>query len=402
MTRPTCCGVRPENLGGWLAPGKPIVVVTAAGSAPFCQDLVGGGFAVAAIGMRSGMPVSDAGLFTGEFYGDLLSRLVASADATGALDLDLPAEVMRSRPVLRSAGTGETAWLSPAVYAPVEPLAVRATAEAPAPSDRFTRATVISSAAVLRRTSPARDRPPPYLGPGAYEELTEIMVTAPQTLSEVRARIRRIVPVLDRLPPAPGQNRVAAHNAVRIVVTERLHTALRSSAANPEYLEALAVEWHRAYFEALVFGSSRLPVPECWRSLFSRAEDRGLRHRDAVMIGMNAALNHDLPLALVRTWQRLGRPVTDTPDRDYLLLRRTVKNETPELMPAAARAAQRLNEPQFQALDGWTRHVLADVTAGRAWDQALRMWPLRQSQGDFGIARDGVDSATAKLSELLV
>lgn len=74
--------------------------------------------------------------------------------------------------------------------------------------------------------------------------------------------------------------------------------------ANPGWLTRLDVIFAGYYFQALrnAFGQTTSSnVPSAWSALFSARKSNGIDRIQFAMAGMNAHINHDLPLALVDT-----------------------------------------------------------------------------------------------------
>jgi hypothetical protein len=53
-------------------------------------------------------------------------------------------------------------------------------------------------------------------------------------------------------------------------------------------------------------------------------------------------------------------------------------------------------------LDDWSQRVLVTVTRARAWEQARRLWSLREDPDEFEAARLTMDRAASLLGEWLV
>lgn len=90
---------------------------------------------------------------------------------------------------------------------------------------------------------------------------------------------------------------------------------------DPVFLEALACRFAELYFEALDY-NMREPsrVPHAWRALFEARFARDISGLQFAIAGVNAHINRDLPVALVRTFEGLGgEPVRGgVRHKDYL------------------------------------------------------------------------------------
>jgi len=70
---------------------------------------------------------------------------------------------------------------------------------------------------------------------------------------------------------------------------------------DPAYMAALDVNFAGLYFEALAAQLSGGTAPRCWRALFERRNWTALARVQCALAGVNAHINHDLPVAIVRT-----------------------------------------------------------------------------------------------------
>ncbi|MDR6319191.1 hypothetical protein J3R03_003387 [Actinoplanes couchii] len=143
----------------------------------------------------------------------------------------------------------------------------------------------------------------------AHLEMNAALLDPPEDIDGVVARLKLIQVILDSLPPGPGTNRVAAFNALYLTITEQVQAHLRGTdVTDPVFLEVLDVEFARLYFTALAsWGAAPgVDTPDAWEVLFRRAHDHRISPLEAAVLGVNAHINHDLALALIATWQRLG------------------------------------------------------------------------------------------------
>jgi hypothetical protein len=273
-------------------------------------------------------------------------------------------------------------------------------------SSWWDRPGVRSSAEVLRETRlqlSTLDVPP---GRGWFplgERLAEILNRRPGTIAEVISELAEVQTVLDELPPAPSANRVASFNELLLTITRRVESALAARAHEADYLELLEIEFARRYFAALnLWNLDDENTPESWEVLFKRAGDVQLSRLVAAMVGVNAHLNHDLPLALIATWSELGAPDEDLIHPDYLLINEIFYEEIPALRRGYSTRWQIEIDTAVGEIDDWSQRMLVGAARGRAWDQARRLWPLRHDAEDFEQARRAVDRAVALLGEWVI
>ncbi|GAC1477707.1 MAG: DUF5995 family protein [Ktedonobacteraceae bacterium] len=86
---------------------------------------------------------------------------------------------------------------------------------------------------------------------------------------------------------------------------------------NQQWLSQLDITFAQLYFDALA--SSCLDptkVPRAWRALFEARDNPGIERVQFALAGINAHINHDLPLAAVQTGKNLHIP-PDRNNREY-------------------------------------------------------------------------------------
>ena len=70
---------------------------------------------------------------------------------------------------------------------------------------------------------------------------------------------------------------------------------------DPAWMAALDVNFAGLYFQALAAQLAGGVAPRCWRALFERRNWTALARVQCALAGVNAHINHDLPIALVLT-----------------------------------------------------------------------------------------------------
>ena len=237
----------------------------------------------------------------------------------------------------------------------------------------------------------------------AHIEVADLCASECPDIITVLQHLTTAQDIFDRLPP-PAENRVAAFNALYFTITDRVATALRGAdVQDREFLETLDVEFAKRYFAALrLWGDDDHATPDAWEVLFRRAQDDGVSPLAAAMLGVNAHINHDLALALVSTWERLGPPDPDRIHPDYLLINKIFFEEIPGLRRRYSTPFQLTIDRLVGTLDDWSQRVLVSATRAHAWEQAERLWALREDPEDLDRALLVMDRASAYVGELLL
>jgi hypothetical protein len=141
--------------------------------------------------------------------------------------------------------------------------------------------------AVRSRVRRARLEPPP---PGQYASLDALL-----------ARMRE----LDRQLPA--DDGVRAFNGMYLRVTELVRDRLSETYfGNPAFMTRLDLVFAGLYLDAVAAPEQSKEQSKAWAPLFEARQLPGRVPIQFALAGMNAHINHDLPVAVVRTCRQLG------------------------------------------------------------------------------------------------
>jgi hypothetical protein len=85
------------------------------------------------------------------------------------------------------------------------------------------------------------------------------------------------------------------------VVTEAMEDAVgKGLFEDNDWMERLDVQFAQEYFDAVDASESAGAFPDCWRMVFDLARKRDTTVLQDLLLGINAHIVHDLPLALVK------------------------------------------------------------------------------------------------------
>ena len=132
------------------------------------------------------------------------------------------------------------------------------------------------------------------------------------------AVLARLQAVSDALPVTDG---VSRFNHLYLEVTRSVDSADQATGfEDPGFLTALDVTFAGKYFAALDAAAAGTPLPRCWAPLFAARADPHIAPIQFALAGMNAHINHDLPLALVSTCTAQNAALEDdsAQHRDYM------------------------------------------------------------------------------------
>ncbi len=212
----------------------------------------------------------------------------------------------------------------------------------------------------------------PRILPGRRRPSGEVPLP-PGQLPSVAAVVDRLRAIDQALPADDG---VAAFNRMYLQVTELVGARLADGHFdNKEFMTRLDVVFASLYLEAV--DAAPGTVSPCWRPLLE-LRGRRLLPIQFAMAGMNAHINHDLPVAVVRTCRQLGlTPASPGLREDY-------QRVTGVLASVHEQVRQSFVDPLLLEVDQEVSPVVTLVgswSVGRArdaaWVNTEVLWQLR-------------------------
>ncbi|WP_327682238.1 DUF5995 family protein [Kitasatospora sp. NBC_00458] len=228
--------------------------------------------------------------------------------------------------------------------------------------------------------------------------MTQPRARAAQSVEEAVERMRAIEA---RLDPRDG---VACFNRMYLRVTglvgERLTAGWFQDQALIEHLD---LDFANLYFDAVDAAETGRPVSAAWKPLFEARANRVVWPIQFAFAGMNAHINHDLPLAVVTTCIEC-RTTPDTPPvhADYLKV-----NELLAQVEAEVRASF---EAQVAAAAteaaGPLKHIVSSFSIARArdaaWATSEALWHQRNLRPVYDATLAAVTGTTALAGRMLL
>jgi Family of unknown function (DUF5995) len=181
------------------------------------------------------------------------------------------------------------------------------------------------------------------------------------TVPDVIARMRELDAVL------PAEDGLKWFNFLYHMVTEQiLADIVDSKWQDGPWLADLDVVFARLFFEAIVsWIKDPAQCPRAWVPLFERRHGRGIARVQFGMAGMNAHINRDLPVAVVRTCEtRSVAPHHGSPQQaDY--------NRVNSILEAV----------EIRAMEAMATGIIGEVAhdMGRL-DDIVAMWNVRKAR----------------------
>lgn len=234
----------------------------------------------------------------------------------------------------------------------------------------------------------------------AYDpQLLAVLATPPTSIADVLATMQAIDNLTIDGDGLKWFNWLYSH------VTEAVETRVNAGGfADAAFLSELDIQFAQLYFNALKNSLSGATVPECWQALFSQRSQTALARIQFAMSGINAHINHDLPLALVATCQvqSLAPQHNTVQYNDYTSLNSTLDNLIDmskqvlnvRLLGDALPYASQLED----SIAAWS------VSAAReaAWNNSELLWHLRPVPTLTAAFLDGLDGLTSVVGKTLL
>lgn len=227
--------------------------------------------------------------------------------------------------------------------------------------------------------------------------LAAIVQTTPQSISDVLAAMESI----DNL--CVQGDGLRWFNWLYMQVTQAVENRVtKGGFNNPAWLSELDVHFATLYFTALHANLTGSLCPGCWSAMFSVRNQTDIARIQFALAGMNAHINHDLPLAIITTCKSTGKvPQHGTPEYDdYTSLNAAMDaliNDAKQtlnvrLLGDALPAASHIED----TIAAW------NLSAARenAWNTAQNLW---QEPPAIALAQmDVIDGLTAVISRTLL
>jgi hypothetical protein len=190
--------------------------------------------------------------------------------------------------------------------------------------------------------------------------------------------VARMAEIADGLPAADG---VARFNDLYLAVTRAVLAETKAGEfEDAELLARLDVVFAGLYFAAVDADGARRRPGHAWRPLFQMRGVNRIAPLQFALAGMNAHINHDLPVALVATLEEFGYdPRPGTPHhRDFLkvnaLLARVEEQVKRRLMDECLEVADEALGRIDDVAAMWSVARARDA----AWTNARTLWAIRR------------------------
>lgn len=219
------------------------------------------------------------------------------------------------------------------------------------------------------------------------------------TIAEVIARMESIDAAL------PAGDGVACFNRMYLQVTEDVDRNVQQGTfEDPAFVSRLDVVFANLYFDAVDALSGPLAAaPVAWQPLLAARGTPGIEPIQFALAGMNAHINHDLPVAVVATCTELATAPDDgSHHADYqkvdALLDAADQSIRESFESPDVRQVDRHVAAVANLVDNWSINAARDV----AWDTALALWAVRHHPTATELMTASVARTVAMVSRSLL
>jgi Family of unknown function (DUF5995) len=202
----------------------------------------------------------------------------------------------------------------------------------------------------------------------------------------------------------PAADGLACFNRMYLGVTRQVYSRLGEGFfADTTFMTQLDVTFAGLYFGAVDAMGDPAAVPLAWRPLVEQRANTGIEPIQFALAGMNAHINHDLPLALVATCTTLATsPDAGAHYADYQKVDQLLDAAEQSVRESFESAPELAVDHHLSAVNNlvasWTINSARDL----AWNNCLLLWAVRDDPIARGLLADSLAASAALASRLLL
>jgi hypothetical protein len=219
------------------------------------------------------------------------------------------------------------------------------------------------------------------------------------------ATIAEVIAQMEALEAAlPATDGLACFNRMYLEVTQQVNAELdQGFYADPAFMTQLDVTFAGLYFSAADVAADPATAPLAWRPLVEQRANPGIEPIQFALAGMNAHINHDLPLAVVATCAALATsPEAGAHFADYQKVDQLLDAAEQAVRQSFESAAELTVDRHLAAVSSlianWTINSARDL----AWNNSLLLWAVRDDPLARGLLADSLAASAALSSRLLL
>jgi hypothetical protein len=220
-------------------------------------------------------------------------------------------------------------------------------------------------------------------------------------VTSIAEAITRMEAITAALPATDG---LACFNRMYLEVTRTVNSQLgQGFFADPAFMTQLDVTFANLYFTAASAAGDPAAAPLAWRPLIEQRAAAGIEPVQFALAGMNAHINHDLPVAMVSTCSALATAPDASPHyADYQkvdqLLDAAEQSVRQSFESAPELAVDRHLSAVATLIGNWSINSARDL----AWTNCLLLWAVRDDRVARGLLLDSLAASAALASRMLL
>jgi len=218
------------------------------------------------------------------------------------------------------------------------------------------------------------------------------------SIDEAVARMEEIDAAL------PSVDGLACFNHMYLGVTTAVRVRVMSGDfADPGFVSHLDVVFANVYLEAVDALARDATVPKAWQPLLASRAAPGIEPIQFALAGMNAHINHDLPIAVKQACIDLGTAPGDGHHHDDYgkvdeLLDDAEHSVRQSFESGIVLEADRHGQAVLDLVCNWSMNSAREV----AWDNALALWSVRRNTWATALLTGTLARTVAMASRMLL
>jgi hypothetical protein len=202
----------------------------------------------------------------------------------------------------------------------------------------------------------------------------------------------------------PARDGLCCFNRMYLEVTQTVDAELGEGFfADPAFMTRLDVAFANLYFAAAQTVGTAAAVPGAWRPLMELRAAPGIEPIQFALAGMNAHINHDLPVAVVTTCTELGTaPSQGTHFADFQKVDALLDSAEQAVRQSFESGLELVVDRHLRAVNNLVACWAINSARDLAWRNALMLWEVRDDPVARAMFLDGLATGTALASRLLL
>jgi Family of unknown function (DUF5995) len=202
----------------------------------------------------------------------------------------------------------------------------------------------------------------------------------------------------------PAEDGLGCFNRMYLEVTRQVNSRLSAGFfADPAFMTQLDITFANLYFEAAQAADNLPAVPLAWRPLIEQRAEPGIEPIQFALAGMNAHINHDLPLAVTGTCTAMATsPSAGTHQADYQKVDQLLDAAEQSVRESFESAPELAVDRHLQAVGNLVASWSINSARDLAWNNSLLLWEVRGDPAVRGLLCDSLAATSAAASRMLL